>query len=116
MACPYKEFAMKLALKSQTVSELFRQVQGTEKYGPLGSKASNPQATGAKFISFSGRNYVVHHDYKDVPPGFTLKTGGTPAVFLFDNRVAGRKLKIPVGLTAGKKGTEKIMSLTEARD
>ena len=66
---------MKLALKSETVFELFREMQGTEKYGPLGPKAPNPQATGAKFISFSGPNYVVYDDHKDAPPGFALRIG-----------------------------------------
>lgn len=107
---------MKLALKSETVFELFREMQGTEKYGPLGPKAPNPQATGAKFISFSGPNYVVYDEHKDAPPGFALRIGRTSAVFLVDKRVAGRKLKIPVGLAAGKKGTEKVISLIEARD
>ena len=107
---------MKLALKTETVFELFREMQGTDKYGPLGPKAPNPETTGPKFIPFNGPNYVVYDEHKDAPPGFALRIGRTSGVFLVDKRVAGRKLKIPVGLAAGKKGAEKVISLTEARD
>lgn len=107
---------MKLALKSETVFEMFREMQGTEKYGSMGPKAPNPDGSGIKYIPFHGVNYLVYDEHKDAPPGFALRVGRTAAVFLVDKRVAGKKLKIPVGLAAGKKGTQKLISLTEARD
>ncbi len=107
---------MKLTLRSENVFEMFREMQGTEKYGVLGPKAPNPDSTGPKYIPFHGANYLVYDDHKEAPPGFAMRIGRTAAIFLIDKRVAGRKLKIPVGLAAGKKGSQRPMSLTEARD
>ena len=129
---------MKLALKSETVFELFREMVGTDRYCDKGEavcpRAPNPcydpeadstdkfdqtpgaENPGKKYIPFHGANYLVYDEHKDAPPGFALRVGRTAAVFLVDKRVNDKKLKIPVGLAAGKKGSQKPIPLTEARD
>jgi integrase len=113
---------MKFALKQDTVFEMFREMQGTVKYGAMGPKAPNPAYDPAsdhadkKFVPFYGANYLVFDEHKDSPPGFALRVGRTAAIYLVDKRVAGKKLKIPVGLAAGKKGDARPISLAEARD
>ena len=117
---------MKLALKSETVFELFREMVGTDRYCDKGEavcpRAPNPcydpeadsaakfdqtpgaENPGKKYIPFHGANYLVYDEHKDAPPGFALRVGRMAAVFLVDKRVKDKKLKIPVGLAAGKKG------------
>lgn len=66
--------------------------------------------------SFSGPNYLIYDAHKDAPPGFAVRVGKKSVVYLVDKRVAGKKLKIPVGLASGKKGEDKPMTLTLARE
>ena len=116
---------MKLTLKTDTVFEMFREMQGTDRYGPKGQKlpkspnpAYDPDSLqpGEKYIAFHGANYLAYDEHKDAPPGFAIRVGRNAAVYLVEKRVSGRKLKIAVGLAAGKKGDQKPISLTDARE
>ena len=61
-------------------------------------------------------NYLVYDQSKKAPPGFAVRVGARASVYLVERKVAGKKLKIPVGLAKGKKGAETPMSLDVARD
>jgi len=71
-------------------------------------KAKNPKWTPAA-------NYLVYDEHRDAPVGFALRVGKKASIFLVEKMVAGRKLKIHVGLARGRKGAEKTITLAEAR-
>jgi len=73
---------------------------------------SKPQ----KWQAFEGPNYLVYDDHREAPPGFAVRVGKKASVYLVDKLVAGKKLKIPVGLARGKKGDERPMAIAEARE
>jgi len=60
-------------------------------------------------------NYLVYDTHRDAPTGFAIRVGTNASVYLVEKMVAGKKLKISVGLAKGKKGSQRIMSLEEAR-
>ena len=60
-------------------------------------------------------NYLVYDDHRDAPVGFGIRVGKTASTFLVEKKVAGKKLKIHVGLARGRKGAEKPIELAAAR-
>ncbi|MCX7139833.1 MAG: tyrosine-type recombinase/integrase [Proteobacteria bacterium] len=74
-----------------------------------------PGSTPLEWESNSEPNYLVFDEHKDAPPGFAVRVGKKAAVYLVDRLVAGKKLKIAVGLATGRKGGEKPISLSQAR-
>jgi integrase len=60
-------------------------------------------------------NYLVYDANRDAPVGFAIRVGKKASTFLVEKMVAGKKMKIHVGLARGRKGAEKVMSLAEAR-
>ena len=60
-------------------------------------------------------NYLLYDSHPDAPSGFAIRVGKNSSTYLLDKLVDGKKLKIRVGLAAGKKGTEAPISLAEAR-
>ncbi|MGC4077705.1 MAG: tyrosine-type recombinase/integrase [Rubrivivax sp.] len=78
-----------------------------------------PKAAGAASGSKTEKglaNYLVYDTHNDAPPGFAVRVGKKASVYLVDKLVKGRKLKIPVGLAAGRKGSEKPLPLAQARE
>ncbi|MGE4240745.1 tyrosine-type recombinase/integrase [Ramlibacter sp.] len=61
-------------------------------------------------------NYLVYDTHRDAPVGFALRVGKKASIFLVEKMVAGKKLKIHVGLASGRKGAEKQMPLGTARE
>jgi len=72
-------------------------------------------ASGAK-VEKDLANYLVYDTHKDAPPGFAVRVGKKASVYLVDKLVRGRKLKIPVGVAAGRKGSEQPLPLAQARE
>ena len=62
-----------------------------------------------------GPNYLVYDESRDAPVGFGIRVGKKASVFLVEKLVAGRKLKIHVGLARGRKGAERPIDLAAAR-
>ena len=65
---------------------------------------------------FAGPNYLVYDESKNAPPGFALRVGKRASVWIVEKQIAGKNLKIPVGLARGKKGAETLMDLETARE
>jgi integrase len=63
-----------------------------------------------------GLNYLVYDSHRDAPVGFAIRVGKKASVYLVEKHVAGKNMKIPVGLARGKKGDEPIMELSAARN
>ncbi len=63
----------------------------------------------------AGLNYLVYDSHRESPVGFAVRIGKKASVYLVEKHVAGKNMKIPVGLARGKKGDETIMELAEAR-
>ena len=61
-------------------------------------------------------NYLIRDTHRDAPKGFCLRVGKTASVYLMDKSVNETKMKIPIGLAAGKKGAERVISLDKARE
>ena len=53
--------------------------------------------------------------HRDAPQGFAVRVGKKASVYLVDKLVAGRKLKIPVAVASGRKGSEPPLPLAQAR-
>lgn len=89
----------------------------TELVGQMSlSKVPEP---GVRFAAWKGTdkpNYLVYDRSRKAPPGFAIRVGARSSVYLVEKMVAGKKLKIPVGLAKGKKGAEIPMDLDIARD
>lgn len=108
---------MKLSLTRDLVSNLSLSVephlgQPMEKWEEL-TKAAH-----AKLLKKGKQppaNYLVYDEHRDAPVGFALRVGKKASVFLVEKMVAGKKLKIHVGLAYGRKGAEKKLELPEAR-
>jgi len=79
------------------------------------SRAPIPGTNPLTYAAAHGPNYLVYDDHRDAPPGFAVRVGKKASIYLVDKLVARKKLKIPVGLAAGKKGNDKPISLTDAR-
>ena len=79
-------------------------------------RAPVPDSKPMAWKAFDGPNYLAYDDHRDAPPGFAVRVGKKASIYLVDKLVAGKKLKIPVGLAAGKKGDEKPMPLASARE
>lgn len=76
-----------------------------------------PGARPLKYLNtFEGDNYLVYDEHDKAPPGFCVRVGKKASVFLIEKRVKGKNLKIHVGLARGKKGDERPITLTAARD
>ncbi|MBG6075373.1 tyrosine-type recombinase/integrase [Polaromonas sp. CG_9.11] len=63
----------------------------------------------------SGPNYLVYDGHRDAPPGFAIRVGKRSSVYLVEKQVAGKNMKIPVGLAKGKKGDAVLIDLETAR-
>lgn len=61
-------------------------------------------------------NYLVYDSSRKAPPGFAVRVGARASVYLVEKMVAGKKLKIDVGLAKGKRGAEKELPIDRARD
>jgi hypothetical protein len=61
-------------------------------------------------------NDLVCDTSRKAPPGFAVRVGARACVYLVEKRVQGKKFKIPVGLTKGKKGAERPVHLDVARN
>ena len=64
---------------------------------------------------FLGPNYLVYDSHRDAPTGFAIRVGKKASVYLVEKLVAGRKMKIHVGLARGKKGDEPVIDVESAR-
>lgn len=62
-----------------------------------------------------GANYLVYDASRDAPVGFGVRVGKKASIFLVEKMVAGKKMKIYVGLARGRKGAEQPLDLTKAR-
>ncbi|HEX7687622.1 MAG TPA: hypothetical protein VF453_07945 [Burkholderiaceae bacterium] len=94
---------MKLTLTQDLIYKM-----SLDKAPILGSK---PQA----FEAVEGPNYLVIDDHRESPPGFAARVGKLSTTYLVDKVVAGKRMKIHVGLARGRKGSEKPVSLADAR-
>jgi len=54
-----------------------------------------------------GANYLVYGAHRDAPVRFGIRVGKNASVFLVEKKVAGKNMKIPMGLARGRKGAEK---------
>ncbi len=66
--------------------------------------------------AFAGPNYLVYDSHRDAPTGFAVRVGKKASVFLVEKLVAGKNMKIFVGLARGKKGDEQVIDVETARD
>lgn len=72
-------------------------------------KAKNPDWT-------PPANYLIYDAHREAPVGFAMRVGKKASVFLVEKLVAGKKMKIHVGLAKGRKGAEKPLPLKTARE
>ncbi len=63
----------------------------------------------------SGPNYLVYDEHRDAPVGFGLRVVRKASIFIVEKLVAGKKMKIHVGLARGRKGTERPIDLGTVR-
>lgn len=63
-----------------------------------------------------GPNYLVYDSHRDAPTGFAIRVGKKASIYLVEKLVAGRKMKIYVGLARGKKADEPVIDVESARD
>ena len=63
-----------------------------------------------------GPNYLVYDTSRKAPTGFAVRVGKKASVYLVEKLVAGKNMKIHVGLARGRKGDEQIIDLDTARD
>ena len=64
----------------------------------------------------SGPNYLVYDTSRKAPTGFAVRVGKKASVYLVEKLVAGKNMKIHVGLARGRKGDEQVIDLDTARD
>lgn len=60
-------------------------------------------------------NYLVCDSHRKAPTGFAIRVGKKASVYLVEKLVAGKNMKIHVGLARGKKGDEQVIDLDTAR-
>ena len=65
---------------------------------------------------FAGANYLIYDSHRDAPIGFAIRVGKKASVYLVEKLVAGKKMKIHVGLARGKKADEHVIDVESARD
>lgn len=70
----------------------------------------------AKWTLAPGPNYLVYDSARAAPVGFAIRVGLKASVYLVEARVAGKNMKIHVGLARGKKGAEAVIDLAAARE
>ena len=51
---------------------------------------------------FAGANYLIYDSHRDAPTGFAIRVGKKASVYLVEKLVAGKNMKIHVGLARGK--------------
>ena len=64
----------------------------------------------------AGPNYLVYDTSRKAPTGFAIRVGKKASVYLVEKLVAGKNMKIHVGLARGRKGDEQVIDLDTARD
>jgi integrase len=64
----------------------------------------------------SGPNYLIYDSHRDAPTGFAIRVGKKASVYLVEKQVAGKNMKLHVGLARGKKGDEQIIKVEVARE
>lgn len=79
-------------------------------------KYPKPGVAPDKWAPTDKPNYVVYDASRKAPTGFALRVGKNASVFIIEKLVAGKNMKIHVGLARGRKGTETLMPLERARD
>lgn len=55
-----------------------------------------------------GPNYLVYDTSRKAPTGFAVRVGKKASVCLVEKLVAGKNMKIHVGLARGKEGDEQV--------
>lgn len=75
-----------------------------------------PGTPSAKWKPVDGPNYLVYDTNRNAPTGFGIRVGKRAAVYIVEKQVNGKNLKIHVGLASGRKGDEKLMELSAARE
>ena len=55
-----------------------------------------------------GPNYLVHDTHRKSPTGLAVRVGKKASVYLVEKQVAGKNMKIHVGLDRGRKGDERV--------
>lgn len=60
-------------------------------------------------------NYLIRDTHREAPVGFCLRVNKKSSAYLIDKTVNGKSMKIPVGLAAGRKGSEQVISIDRAR-
>lgn len=65
---------------------------------------------------FAGPNYLVYDTNRKAPTGFGIRVGKKAAVYIVEKQVAGKNMKLYVGLASGRKGDEQVIDLDTARD
>ena len=63
-----------------------------------------------------GPNYLVYDTHRKSPTGFAVRVGKKASVYLVEKQVAGKNMKIHVGLARGRKGDEQVIDLDTARE
>jgi len=64
----------------------------------------------------NGPNYLVYDTSRKAPTGFAIRVGKKASVYIVEKQVAGKNMKIHVGLARGRKGDEQVIDLDTARD
>ena len=64
----------------------------------------------------AGANYLIYDSHRDAPTGFAIRVGKKASVYLVEKLVAGKHMKIHVGLARGKKGDEHVIDVESVRD
>lgn len=63
-----------------------------------------------------GPNYLVYDTHRKAPTGFAVRVGKKASVYIVEKQVAGKNMKIHVGLARGRKGDEQVIDLDSARE
>ena len=64
----------------------------------------------------AGPNYLVYDASRKSPTGFAIHVGKKASVYLVEKLVAGKNMKIHVGLARERTGDEQVIDLDTARD
>lgn len=75
-----------------------------------------PGTPSNKWKPFEGPNYLVYDTNRKAPTGFGIRVGKKAAIYIVEKQVAGKNMKLYVGLASGRKGDEKVIDLDTARD
>jgi len=79
-------------------------------------KFPEPGVPYEKWESTDKPNYLAYDASRKAPTGFGVRVGKNASVFIIEKLVAGKNMKIHVGLAKGRKGTETLMTLDRARE